>query len=48
VRFAGDDVAFALEGRTGWRYVAEKLAGAGVVAHVAEPAGPAGGDRGGQ
>src|SRR5271169_1278961 len=38
-RFAGrDDVAFALEGCTGWRYVAEELAGAGVVAHVAEPA----------
>ena len=30
-RFAGrDDVAFALEGCTGWRYVAEELAGAGV------------------
>ena len=27
-RFAGrDDVAFALEGCTGWRYVAEELAG---------------------
>jgi hypothetical protein len=27
-RFAGrDDVAFALEGCTGWRYVAEKLVG---------------------
>jgi len=38
-RFAGrDDVAFALEGCTGWRYVAEELAAAGVVAHVAEPA----------
>jgi transposase len=38
-RFAGrDDVAFALEGCTGWRYVSEELAGAGVVAHVAEPA----------
>jgi transposase len=31
-------VAFALEGCTGWRYVAEELAGAGVAAHVAEPA----------
>ena len=32
-RFAGrDDVAFALEGCTGWRYVAEELAGAGVAA----------------
>src|SRR5438445_12833328 len=38
-RFAGrDDVAFALEGCTGWRYVAEELAGAGITAHVAEPA----------
>ena len=38
-RFAGrDEVAFALEGCTGWRYVAEELAGAGVAAHVAEPA----------
>jgi transposase len=38
-RFAGrDDVAFALEGCTGWRYVAEELAGAGVAAHVAKPA----------
>ena len=38
-RFAGvDDVAFALEGCTGWRYVAEELAAAGVAAHVAEQA----------
>ena len=38
-RFAGrDDAAFALEGCTGWRYVAEELAAAGVAAHVAEPA----------
>jgi transposase len=38
-RFAGrDDVAFALEGCTGWRYVAEELAAAGIAAHVAEPA----------
>jgi transposase len=38
-RFAGrDDVAFALEGCTGWRYVAEELAAAGVAAHVGEPA----------
>lgn len=38
-RFAGrGDVEFALEGCTGWRYVAEELARAGVVAHVAEPA----------
>ena len=38
-RFAGrDDVAFALEGCAGWRYVAEELAGAGITAHLAEPA----------
>jgi hypothetical protein len=33
-----DDVAFAVEGCTGWRYVAEELAAAGVAAHLAEPA----------
>jgi transposase len=32
------DVAFAVEGCTGWRYVAEELAAAGVAAHLAEPA----------
>ena len=38
-RFAGrDDVAFAVEGCTGWRYVAAELAAAGVAAHLAEPA----------
>ena len=38
-RFAGrEDVAFAPEGCTGWRYVAGELAAAGVSAHVAEPA----------
>jgi transposase len=38
-RFAGrGDVEFAVEGCTGWRYVAEELAAAEVVAHVAEPA----------
>ena len=38
-RFAGrEDVAFAMEGCTGWRYVAEELAAAGVAAHVGEPA----------
>jgi transposase len=38
-RFAGhDDVAFAVEGCTGWRYVAEELAAAGIAAHVGEPA----------
>src|SRR4051812_37498409 len=38
-RFAGrPDVAFALEGCTGWRYVVEELVRAGIEAHVAEPA----------
>ena len=38
-RFVGrDDVAFALEACTGWRYVAGELAAAGVAAHLAEPA----------
>jgi transposase len=38
-RFAGrPDVAFALEGCTGWRYVVEELLRAGIEAHVAEPA----------
>jgi transposase len=38
-RFAGqDDVHFALEGCTGWRYVSEELAAAGITPHVAEPA----------
>jgi transposase len=38
-RFAGrGDVAFAVEGCTGWRYVAEELAAAGITAHLAEPA----------
>jgi transposase len=34
----GGCVEFALEGCTGWRYVAEELAAAGITAHVAEPA----------
>src|ERR1022692_2476111 len=39
-RFAGrDDVAFAMEGCTGWRYVAGELAAAGIAAHMGEPAG---------
>ena len=38
-RFAGcGDVAFAVEGCAGWRYVAEELAAAGVAAHLGEPA----------
>lgn len=32
------DVAYAVEGCTGWRFVAEELARAGVEVHVAEPA----------
>jgi hypothetical protein len=39
VRFAGrEDVAFAVEGCTGCRYVTEELAAAGITAHLAEPA----------
>src|SRR5215472_12156657 len=38
-RFAGcGDAAFAAEGCTGWRYVAEELAAAGIGVHLAEPA----------
>jgi transposase len=38
-RFAAhDDAAFAVEGCTGWRYVAEELAAAGIAAHLGEPA----------
>jgi hypothetical protein len=33
-----EDVAFALEGCTGWRYVAGELAAAGIAVHAAEPA----------
>src|SRR5262249_38360196 len=32
------EVAFALEGCTGWRYIAEELAAAGIAAHLGEPA----------
>ncbi len=32
------DAEFALEGRTGWRYVVDELATAGVVAHLGDPA----------
>ncbi|MGD0377936.1 MAG: transposase [Streptosporangiaceae bacterium] len=34
----GQDADFALEGCTGWRYIAEELAAAGIGAHVGEPA----------
>jgi len=38
-RFGGqDEVHFALEGCTGWRYVVEELAAAGIIPHLAEPA----------
>jgi len=38
-RFASqEDVQFALEGCTGWRYVAEELLAAGITPHLAEPA----------
>jgi transposase len=38
-RFAGrGDVAFAVEGCTGWRFVVEELLRAGVEPHLAEPA----------
>jgi len=41
-RFTGrDGVAFAIEGCTGWRYVAAELAAAGAGVHLAEPAGTA-------
>jgi hypothetical protein len=39
VRFEGvQDVQFAMEGCTGWRYVAEEMRAAGVTPHLAEPA----------
>jgi transposase len=38
-RFADrGEVAFAVEGCAGWRYVAEELAAAGIAAHLGEPA----------
>lgn len=37
-RFEDKDAVFATEGCTGWRFVVEELVGAGVEAHVAEPA----------
>ena len=38
-RFDGQgEVAFAVEGCTGWRYVVEELTRAGIEAHLAEPA----------
>lgn len=37
-RFQGQAVAIALEATTGWRFVVEELQGAGIAAHLAEPA----------
>ena len=37
-RFAGRDGDFVMEGCTGWRYVAEEVAAAGLRPHVADPA----------
>jgi len=37
-RAAGEPVALAVEGCTGWRYVVEEIEAAGFEAHVAEPA----------
>jgi transposase len=37
-RAHGEPVAIAVEGCTGWRYVAEEISAAGFDAHVAEPA----------
>jgi transposase len=38
-RFAGrDDVTFAVEGCTGWRFVVEELQRAGIIALLVEPA----------
>jgi transposase len=38
-RFEGrNEMAFAMEGCTGWRFVVEELRRAGIEAHVAEPA----------
>src|SRR6266498_1415707 len=37
-QYAGCEAEFALEGTTGWRYVAEEIERAGQVAHLADPA----------
>src|SRR6266571_4578452 len=41
-RLRGCGAEFALEGTTGWRYVAEEIERAGHVAHLAEPGGDGG------
>jgi transposase len=38
VHCPGEDAEFALEGCTGWRYVSEELAAAGVGVHLGDPA----------
>ncbi len=37
-RFAGQDAHFALEGCTGWRYVAQEIIAAGLTPHLSDPA----------
>src|SRR5437867_9605077 len=37
-QFAGCEAEFALEGTTGWRFVAEEIERAGHTAHLADPA----------
>ena len=37
-RFTGETADFAMEGCTGWRYLAGELAAAGITPHVGEPA----------
>src|SRR5947208_9978415 len=37
-KFRGQDLEVALEATTGWRFVADELASAGAVVHLAEPA----------
>jgi transposase len=41
-QFAGGGAEFALEGRTGWRFVVEEIERAGHRAHLADPAETAG------
>lgn len=38
VPFKGSDAHFALEATTGWRFIAEEISRAGLIAHLAEPA----------
>jgi hypothetical protein len=41
---SGGDAGFAVEGCTGWRYVAEELIGVGARVHLADPAEAAAAD----